>query len=93
MLDFEFMDNRVKLKSAPKSYKKLTGTRFATIMGLNAWSTPFEVWCAVTRLYEIPFEDSVYTIAGKTIEPKIRDYLRSRYFMDIKSPEDVYGEN
>jgi predicted phage-related endonuclease len=45
----------------------------------------------MTRTYEEPFEDSIYTIAGKVIEPKICKYLKSRYFMDIKSPTDVYG--
>jgi predicted phage-related endonuclease len=47
----------------------------------------------MTRTYEEPFEDSIYTIAGKVIEPKICKYLKSRYFMDIKSPTDVYGED
>jgi predicted phage-related endonuclease len=62
-------------------------------MGLNAWSTPFSAWCEMTRTYEEPFEDSIYTVAGKVIEPKIAEYLKSRYFMDIKSPTDVYGED
>lgn len=86
----EFINNTVKV-DPPKKPKKLTATRFATIMGLNAWSTPFSAWCEMTRTYEEPFEDSIYTIAGKVIEPKICEYLRSRYFMDIKSPTDVYG--
>lgn len=87
----EFLkDGRIKV-DPPKKPKKLTATRFATIMGLNAWSTPFSAWCEMTRTYEEPFEDSIYTIAGKVIEPKICEYLRSRYFMDIKSPTDVYG--
>ena len=86
----EFKNNTVVV-DPPKKPKKLTATRFATIMGLNAWSTPFSAWCEMTRTYEEPFEDSVYTIAGKVIEPKICDYLRDRYFMDIKSPTDVYG--
>jgi predicted phage-related endonuclease len=60
-------------------------------MGLNAWATPFSAWCEMTRTYEEPFEDNIYTTAGKVIEPKICEYLRSRYFMDIKSPTDVYG--
>lgn len=89
----EFLENnRIKV-DPPKKPKKLTATRFATIMGLNAWSTPFSAWCEMTRTYEEPFEDSVYTIAGKVIEPKICNYLRSRYFMDIKSPTDVYGKD
>ena len=87
----EFLkDNRIKV-DPPKKPKKLTATRFATIMGLNTWATPFAAWCEMTRTYEEPFEDNIYTIAGKTIEPKICDYLKSRYFMDIKSPTDVYG--
>lgn len=87
----EFLkDGRIKV-DPPKKPKKLTATRFATIMGLNAWSTPFSAWCEMTRTYEEPFEDTIYTVAGKTIEPKICDYLRSHYFMDIKSPTDVYG--
>lgn len=83
--------NNTVVVDPPKKPKKLTATRFATIMGLNAWSTPFSAWCEMTRTYEEPFEDSIYTIAGKVIEPKICEYLRTRYFMDIKSPTDVYG--
>lgn len=87
----EFLkDGRIKV-DPPKKPKKLTATRFATIMGLNAWSTPFSAWCEMTRTYEEPFEDSIYTIAGKVIEPKVCEYLKTRYFMDIKSPTDVYG--
>ena len=93
MQGYEIVGNHVELDEVPKKFKKLTGTRFATVMGLNSWSTPFEVWCAVTKLYEAPFEDTIYTKAGKVIEPKICDYLRNTYFMDIKSPTDVYGED
>lgn len=87
----EFLkDNTIKV-DPPKKPKKLTATRFATIMGLNAWATPFSAWCEMTRTYEEPFEDTIYTIAGKVIEPKVCEYLKNRYFMDIKSPTDVYG--
>lgn len=82
--------NRIRV-DPPKKPKKLTATRFATVMGLNTWATPFSAWCEMTRTYEEPFSDSIYTVAGKIIEPKICEYLKSRYFMDIKSPTDVYG--
>lgn len=89
----EFLqDGRIKV-DPPKKPKKLTATRFATIMGLNVWSSPFSAWCEMTRTYEEPFEDNQYTKAGKVIEPKVCEYLRTRYFMDIKSPTDVYGED
>lgn len=75
----------------PKRTKKITGTRFATILGLNPWSTPFEMWCAITKTYEIPFEDTIYTIAGKTIEPKQADYMKKSYGMELITPTDRYG--
>ena len=84
--------NRIQV-DPPKKPKKLTATRFATVMGLNAWATPFSAWCEMTRTYEEPFSDSIYTVAGKIIEPKVCEYLRNRYFMDIKSPTDVYGQD
>lgn len=91
MSNYKFVDNHIELETLPKKFKKLTATRFATVMGLNAWATPFSAWCEITKTYEDPFVDSIYTVAGKIIEPKIADYLKSHYFMDIKSPTDVYG--
>lgn len=90
----EWIDgNRVRI-DPPKKPKKLTGTRFATILGLNPWSTPFEVWCEVTRTYQKPFEDTIYTIAGKTIEPKQASYMKSAYFMrNLVCPADLWGED
>lgn len=87
----EFLQNNKIKVDPPKKPKKLTATRFATIMNLNAWATPFSAWCEMTRTYEEPFEDNIYTNAGKVIEPKVCEYLKNRYFMDIKSPTDVYG--
>ncbi len=85
--------NQIKV-NPPKRPKKITGTRFASILGLDRWNTPFKTWCTITRTYEEPFVDNIYTIAGKTIEPKIIDYLNKVYFFgDLKSPTDFYGEN
>ena len=88
----EWLDNRVKI-TPPKKCKKITGTRFATILGLNPWSTAFEMWCAITRTYEKPFEDTIYTIAGKMIEPKQAEYMENSYGMDIIRPSDVWGKD
>ena len=81
------------LEVAPhKKPKKITATRFATILGLNPWSTEFEVWCEITKTYQKPFEDTVYTLAGKTIEPKQIEYMRNAYGMyNLKTPTDIYG--
>lgn len=91
MTDIKWIEgNRIQI-APPKKTKKITGTRFATILGLNPWSTAFEMWCAITKTYEKPFEDTIYTIAGKTIEPKQAAYMKKSYAMDILSPTDMYG--
>ena len=90
----EWLDgNKIQI-IPPKRPKKLTGTRFATILGLNPWSTPFEIWCEVTRTYQKPFEDTIYTIAGKTIEPKQAEYMKQTYFMsNLVTPTDLWGKD
>ena len=82
--------NRIQI-APPKRTKKCTGTRFATILGLNPWSTDFEIWCAITKTFELPFEDTIYTVAGKTIEPKQAEYMKKSYGMELISPTDRYG--
>lgn len=90
----EWLDTKQIKIVPPKKPKKITGTRFAAIMGKNAWNTPFKTWCEITRTYEEPFEDTIYTIAGKTIEPKQAEYMRRAYFMTgLKTPTDIFGEN
>jgi predicted phage-related endonuclease len=86
-----WIDSHVEV-TPPKKPKKITATRFATILGLNPWSTAFEMWCEITKTYAKPFEDTVYTIAGKTIEPKQIDYMRKAYGMyNLRTPTDIYG--
>lgn len=93
MNDIKWIEgNRIQI-APPKKTKKITGTRFATILGLNPWSTPFEMWCAITKTFELPFEDTIYTKAGKTIEPKQAEYMKKSYGMTLISPADRYGED
>ena len=87
----KWIDSHLEV-TPPKKPKKITATRFATILGLNPWSTAFEMWCEITKTYAKPFEDTIYTIAGKTIEPKQIDYMRKAYGMyNLKTPTDIYG--
>lgn len=88
----KWLKNNTILVSLPKRPKKITGTRFGAILGFNSWNTPFSTWCEITRTYEKPFEDTIYTIAGKTIEPKQAEYMRQTYIMNnLITPTDVYG--
>lgn len=74
--------------------KKITGSRFASILDLNTWTTPFETWCDMTKLYKEPFIDSIYTIAGKVIEPKIIKYLNDEMYQGrVVGPEDYFGND
>ena len=67
-------DNHTVTFSASK-FKKITGTKLASIVDRNAYCSEFEVACDICRLFVEEF-DNKYTIAGKTIEPKIRQYVR-----------------
>lgn len=93
MSDIEWIgDNMVQIKP-PSKTKKITGTRFATVLGLNPWATEFETWCSITKVYEKPFDDNKYTAAGKTIEPKQAKYMETSYGMSLIYPKDTYGED
>jgi hypothetical protein len=87
-------DDKTITISPPKKPKKITGTRFAAVQGLNKWNTEFKTWCEITKTYIEPFEDTIYTIAGKTIEPKQADYIEEKYFWEkLVRPADIYGED
>ena len=91
MSDIKWVGNHIEV-APPKKPKKITATRLATILGLNPWSTEFEMWCEITKTFAKPFEDTIYTIAGKTIEPKQIEYMRKAYGMyNLKTPTDIYG--
>lgn len=91
-MNIQWYDDHIKV-DVPKRPKKITGTRFASILGLNRWSTPFNTWCAITRTYEEPFVDTKYTLAGKAIEPKQAEYMEKMYGMEIIRPADIWGED
>ena len=89
----KWIDGHIEV-TPPKKPLKITGTRFAAILGSNKWSTPFKCWCEITRTYKEPFADTIYTIAGKTIEPKQAEYMKKSYAMyNLKTPTDIFGEN
>lgn len=93
-MDIRWNDNNTITVKPTKRPKKVTGTRLGAIFGQNKWSSQFNAWCAITRTYEEPFEDTIYTIAGKTIEPKQAQYMADKYFWKtLVRPEDVFGKD
>lgn len=86
-----WIDSHIEV-TPPKKPLKITGTRFAAILGYNKWSTPFKCWCEITRTYKEPFVDTIYTAAGKIIEPKQAEYMKTSYAMyNLKTPTDIFG--
>lgn len=61
--------------------KKITGTRLATILGLNKFNSPFSAWAEMTGLYKPVIPDK-YLKVGQVLEKPI-----------IKSIEDMYDFN
>lgn len=93
MPDIRWVDNHLECVP-PKKPKKITGTRLASIFGLNKWNTPFQAWCEITRVWEKPFVDTIYTATGKVIEPKQAQFMKDAYSMsNLKTPTDLFGED
>lgn len=84
-------DNTVCVDKIAYKPKKITGSRFAAVLGLNPFDSPFAAWCELTRVAPKPFERTAAMIAGEVIEPKLLEFARSRSKYSIVSPEDIWG--
>ena len=91
-MNWKYSEDRkhIELEQPPKQHKLLTGTRFASCLGLNPYSSPFQIWCECTKLVTPPYEETMYTKAGRIIEPLQREYV-SKTFPNIKGPEEYFG--
>lgn len=74
-------------------FKKITGTRFGKILGLNPWATPFQAWCEICKVAEPPFEGNKYTEAGQYIEPKLIQFARETVTPYIADPKEWFGDD
>lgn len=82
--------DRVATMVATPNPKKITGSRFPAILGLNSWKSPFGAWCEITRVAEEEFVDNKYTVAGKTIEPKLIEFCKEHVSPNIVDPSEFY---
>ncbi len=88
---WRFDGDRILLEKVPARPKKITGTRFASILGANEWQSEFEAWCDMTRVYSKPFVDNKYTLAGKAIEPILIEWAKEYFGEGVVSPKEYYG--
>jgi predicted phage-related endonuclease len=68
----------------------MAGHRFSSVLGLNKYQSPFAAWSEIVKLAKLPFVDNKFTIAGKTLEPKIIEYISTK-LPNVMSMEDYYG--
>lgn len=93
MSKINWVGNHIEV-TPTKRPKKITATRFAAILGYNTWSTEFEKWCECTRTFEKVFDQTIFTEAGRKIEPLQAQYMVDAYGMDnLVRPTDIYGED
>lgn len=77
--DFYIKDNRIilnkeyLLKNSSK-FKKITGSRFASILDQSSYTSPVKTWAMMVNIYSEPM-DEMYAKAGNIIEPKICKFV------------------
>lgn len=64
--------------------KKITGTRLATILGLNKFNSPFSAWAEMIGLYK-PIIPDKYLKVGQVLEKPIIKEIEDMYDFNIKT--------
>jgi hypothetical protein len=101
--DFYIEDGRITLSesfinSNKKYFKKITGSRLASILGVNSFSSPSKAWAIMVGIYKEDVSD-FYTKPGQIIEPKIFDYVIQKTNINYKNYDpfkikwDVFQDN
>lgn len=88
-------NNTISIKDLKKvTPKKISGTNFAVILGINTFQTPFQAWCDMMKVYKKPFVETPEQLAGKEIEPHQARYIKNKYNLNgLISPSDKFGDN
>lgn len=85
--DFSIENNQIILSKEYLSknkwrFKKITGSRFASVIGKNKYNTPLKMWCIMVGIYRDDF-DPFFAEIGNIIEPKITQYAREKLKTDF----------
>lgn len=101
--DFLIKDNKIHLTSNylntnHKHFKKITGSRFSSILGFSKYTTPLKTWAGMVGIYKETM-DPILSKVGNIIEPKVRDYFVKKTKTDykvydpVKIKWDVFKDN
>lgn len=101
--DFKIENNQIVLsddykKKMSSRFKKITGSRFCSVLGFNEMTSPFKTWCMMVDIYRETM-DQMLADAGNIIEPKIREWVENKFGSKYKVYNpfevgfDVFKEN
>lgn len=87
-IDFKVENNQIKLspeyfEKNKSKFKKITGSRFSSVIGKNSYTSPAKVWATMVGIYTEPFEE-MFTKAGNVIEPKIHKVVCEKLNVNFK---------
>lgn len=93
--DFFLQNNQIILSKEylannNKKFKKITGSRFASVLGKNKYCSPFKIWTVIVGIYREEM-DPTLAMVGQIIEPKIRQYVVDKLNINFKvyNPKEV----
>ncbi|MGL4951442.1 MAG: MPN551 family DNA-binding protein [Mycoplasma sp.] len=87
-IDFKVDGNRIKLskefiENNKSKFKKITGSRFASILGKSEYNSPVKVWSMMVGIYNEPMDPTLAKV-GNTIEPKVHKFVCDELNMNFK---------
>lgn len=93
--DFFIKNNHIELspeyiKDPKFSVKKITGTTFGSVLGLNKYKTPLKTWAIMVGIYKETMDETLAK-TGTIIEPKIREYAQEKLNLKFKvyNPREI----
>ncbi len=90
--------NKEYLEKNRKLFKKITGTRFSSILNLSQYVSPFKTWTIMVNIFKDVMDPTLAKV-GNVVEPKVREYVEKQLgckylcYDPIAIKWDVFKEN
>ncbi|MGL4950636.1 MAG: MPN551 family DNA-binding protein [Mycoplasma sp.] len=87
-IDFKIVNNRIILspeflEQNKSKFKKITGSRFASVINKSSYNSPVKAWAMMVGIYTEPMDQTLAKV-GNTIEPKIHKYVCEKLGINFK---------
>ena len=87
-VDFTIKNNRIHLSTDyllanNKKFKKITGSRLASIINRNQYTSPAKMWAMMTNIYYEEMDETL-SFVGNAIEPKVKKYVEEKLDISFK---------